>query len=80
MSNIVQHAQASRVRFTTRLEPGGQAVSLVIADNGRGMPIELSRGQGLRNMSKRAQRIDAEISWEAAGESGTELRLVLPLA
>ena len=80
LSNIVQHAQASRVRFTTRLEPGGQAVSLMIVDNGRGMPIELSRGQGLRNMAKRAQRIDAEISWDAAGESGTALRLVLPLA
>ena len=79
LSNIVQHAQATRVRVITQLEPGGQAVSLVIADNGRGMPIELSQGQGLRNMRKRAQRISAEISWGVAGEAGTVLRLVLPI-
>jgi len=83
LSNIVQHAQASRVRFTTRLEPGGRAVSLVIADNRRGMPAVLSQGQGLRNMTRRAQRIGAEIDWGVSDEAeatGTALRLVLPLA
>ncbi|CAN5148433.1 hypothetical protein BH11PSE10_BH11PSE10_07640 [soil metagenome] len=84
LSNIVQHARASRVRFTTRVEAGGQTVSLVIADNGCGMPVELRQGQGLCNMRKRAQRIGAAISWATpygASEShqpGTELRLLLP--
>lgn len=80
LSNVLHHAQATRVRFRTRVMEDGGTVLLSIIDNGVGLPAELREGQGLRNMRKRAQRIGAAISWHAAEEGGCELRLLIPCA
>lgn len=80
LSNVLHHAQATRVRFRTRLTEDGSAVLLSINDNGRGLPEAPRAGQGLRNMRKRAQRIGAEIAWAAGEEGGCEIRLLIPVA
>nr|WP_316641365.1 ATP-binding protein [uncultured Roseateles sp.] len=83
LNNVLHHAGATEVVFATQLEP--QGVRLSISDNGRGLPTELSAGQGMRNMRKRAARLGAQLSWHAAAaqpglpQPGTELRLLLPL-
>lgn len=80
LSNVLHHAQATRVRFRTRVSDDGAAVLLSINDNGRGLPETPRAGQGLRNMRKRAQRIGAEIAWQPGEEGGCELRLLIPVA
>jgi len=80
LSNVLHHAQATRVRFRTRLTEDGGAVLLSINDNGRGLPEAPRAGQGLRNMRKRAQRIGAEIAWRPGEEGGCEICLLIPVA
>lgn len=84
LSNIIHHAGATRVRFSTRIDEARGQVLLSIVDNGRGLAADLRQGNGLRGMRRRAERIAAHIEWrvpeEAAVEGGgTELLLCLPL-
>lgn len=83
LSNIIHHAGATRVRFSTRVDAARGQVLLSIVDNGRGMAVDLRQGNGLRGMRRRAERIRAAIDWrppeDAAVEGGTELLLRLPL-
>jgi len=83
LSNIIHHAGATRVRFSTRVDDARGQVLLSIIDNGRGMAADLRQGNGLRGMRRRAERISAQIDWrapeDAPVEGGTELLLCLPL-
>ncbi len=83
LSNIIHHAGATRVRFSTRVDEARGQVLLSIIDNGRGMAADLRQGNGLRGMRRRAERISAQIDWrapeDAPVEGGTELLLCLPL-
>ncbi|WP_377159209.1 sensor histidine kinase [Roseateles sp. UC29_93] len=83
LSNVIHHAGATRVRFSTRVDEARGQVLLSIVDNGRGMAADLRQGNGLRGMRRRAERISADIDWraseEAPVEGGTELLLWLPL-
>lgn len=84
-SNVLHHAHATRVLISTELEPGGQAVLLVIRDDGRGLSAPRTAGQGTRNIRQRAQRLGASVEWRSPTEDagalrpGTELRLRLPM-
>ncbi|WP_416760039.1 sensor histidine kinase [Roseateles sp. So40a] len=83
LSNIIHHAGATRVRFSTRVDEARGQVLLSIVDNGRGLAADLRQGNGLRGMRRRAERISAQIEWripeDAPVEGGTELLLRLPL-
>lgn len=83
LSNIIHHAGATRVRFSTRVDEARGQVLLSIVDNGRGLAADLRQGNGLRSMRRRAERISAHIEWripeDAPVEGGTELLLRLPL-
>jgi len=85
-SNVMNHAQATRVLISTELEPGGLAVTLVISDDGCGMGVSRSTGHGTRNIRQRAQRLGASVEWRSPADEtnpmrpGTELRLRLPMA
>ena len=82
LSNTMHHAGASSVSVSTRLLGPGRAVQVCIADNGRGLPAQVTPGRGLRNMRQRAARLGAGIEWRQppAPGTGTELVIELPLA
>jgi signal transduction histidine kinase len=77
LGNVMHHAGATRVRIETSVARG--RVSVVIADDGRGVPPNVREGRGLGNMRTRAARIGAAIEWRAAPGGGTEVRLDLPI-
>lgn len=83
LSNIIHHAGATRVRFSTRVDEARGQVLLSIVDDGRGFAADARPGNGLRGMRRRAERIHAHIDWrppeDAPVERGTELLLRLPL-
>jgi signal transduction histidine kinase len=78
LTNIIKHAQASRITVETGVAESGTQAYVRIADNGHGVRGE-HRGRGLINMDKRAQRIGGAMRMES-GDGGTVVTLLLPLA
>jgi signal transduction histidine kinase len=68
LSNVVRHAQASRVDVVIRVRDGQLLVE--VTDNGRGGAVE--RG-GLRNLRGRADQLGGQFSLAAAEPSGTKV-------
>jgi signal transduction histidine kinase len=79
LTNAVRHARCSAIQVTLTSSP--ETVSLVIADDGVGMPAEPLRpsGHGLRSMHGRAETIGAELHiGPGPGGHGTAVALALP--
>jgi signal transduction histidine kinase len=82
-SNILRHARASHV--TARLTFERERLRLEISDDGVGFvqdaeaPEHGGRGQGLRNMQKRADLLGASLDVQSATGRGTRLSLTMPV-
>jgi two-component system sensor histidine kinase UhpB len=75
LTNVVRHAHARRVSVT--LARTEDAVTLEIADDGRGMDAgRPAEGAGLRGMRERALLIGAQLD-VVPGRDGTTIRLVI---
>ncbi len=81
VNNVVKHAQATEARIRLRLQPDD--FTLEIEDDGRGfgslgMPAAQGRN-GLRNMRKRMEDIHGDFSIAGGTNSGTIVRLTVPI-
>lgn len=77
LHNVVKHAAATEVVIRITLDEG--RLSLSLEDNGRGMPEDLKKGDGLDNMQKRMSLIRGSLKIHSGGQAGTRLVLTLPL-
>jgi len=79
LTNVVRHSGATEVRLLIRIEPG--ELHLVIADNGRGLPLSARTGEmdGVDNMRSRIEKLGGR--FEIAGEAGkgTTVSFQVPL-
>ena len=76
MNNILRHAAAKNVEI--RLTGQRNQLCMQICDDGVGMPeIIMSRGQGLANMKKRAQKIGGILEISKGKSGGTEIKLIV---
>lgn len=82
LNNIVKYAHCKNVLFTLRKE--GTEFRLTIEDDGKGFASESrtpsTRGNGLKNMKKRAENINGSISISSEPGRGTRLTLSMPIA
>ena len=81
LSNVVQHAEASRVTVTLRYL--AHSTCLVVADDGKGIdPTGPSgdghQGQGMANMQARARLLGGELVLKGNTGQGHELELIFP--
>ena len=80
LSNVVQHANATRVTVT--LGYLGRATQLTVADNGRGMAQNASasnhQGQGIANMRNRALMLGGDFVLDSKPGHGLRLELTIP--
>jgi signal transduction histidine kinase len=79
LTNIVKHAQASRV--WVELEMDGDIVNMTIQDNGRGLPNkdEKVSGIGIKGMKERMTLVGGVVLLHSPSEGGTILEAYLPL-
>jgi PAS domain S-box-containing protein len=80
LTNIARHAEATRVDIRARLD--GDAVSLEIQDDGKGISAERLLGvesPGLLGMHERARRFGGTLRVIGAASGGTLVALHLPL-
>jgi signal transduction histidine kinase len=79
LTNVVKHAQASRVSVLLARRPG--SVVAVIEDDGRGFDPRVTRddGIGLVGMSERMTLLDGHLAVESTPGTGTTVRAEVPL-
>ena len=78
MTNITRHAQAHNCTVCLRLEAGG--ISLLISDDGQGLPSTHRIGIGLHAMHERAAELGGTCEIEPREAGGTIVRTFLPLS
>jgi signal transduction histidine kinase len=74
LSNVIRHAGADRVEVS--ITAGGDQLSLIVADDGRGGAHERS---GLANLRQRAEKHGGTFTLETPQGEGTRLEWVVPL-
>ncbi|MDI1350380.1 ATP-binding protein [Aquabacterium sp.] len=83
VSNIIKHSGASHVVITADVDLANHVFTLVIQDNGKGIPMELDgrldRGHGMTSMKHRAKQLNGQCLVESGPGFGTVIRLTLPL-
>lgn len=79
LSNVGRHAKAATC--TVSLFRRDSVAVLEIDDDGGGFDMDASKGkgQGLRNLADRAAALGGELSIESSPESGTKIRVAIPL-
>ncbi|MFB7650443.1 MULTISPECIES: HAMP domain-containing sensor histidine kinase [unclassified Streptomyces] len=76
LTNTARHADATRVEVS--LARAGDAVTLTIADDGRGIEAACE-GAGIRGMRERALLVGAALDIASAPGAGTRIRLTAPV-
>ena len=78
LTNIANHASAEEIRVYVNYKE--DLLELTIEDNGVGFdPALIKAGNGLNNMRRRAQNLNARLAWENGPEGGTKVFLEVPL-
>jgi ligand-binding sensor domain-containing protein/signal transduction histidine kinase len=79
LNNSLKHAGCSRVAVTVEV-PGDGRIVIVQTDNGKGFEAgKAGGGNGLNNMRRRAQRINAELTVHTGPGEGVRLALSLKI-
>lgn len=76
INNLIKYSQATRVFIS--LTEKNKKIYLKIRDNGIGIPVNPeTQGNGLLNMSRRAEEIHAELNIISGNGEGTEIEMML---
>jgi signal transduction histidine kinase len=78
LSNVARHAHAAHT--WVRVRDDGAQLRLVVADDGVGMQSSSSSlgHQGVRNMTRRAERIGGTLAFSARPGGGTQVEVTVP--
>ena len=76
LTNAARHSKATHI--TVHLSYKREKLRMVIADDGIGVDVEeYSEGNGLKNIRRRAESIDAKVKFDSAKGAGTRWELEL---
>lgn len=78
INNIAKHSKATKMDF--KIDISEPDFTLTIKDNGIGFQNKSSRGNGLRNMQSRIERIGGTLTVNSELEVGTEVKITIELA
>lgn len=76
MSNVMQHAHARRLHITIEV---GTELRLSVEDDGVGLPDNLERRSGLKNLDERATELGGTSTWDRGPLEGARFVWVVPL-
>jgi two-component system, NarL family, sensor histidine kinase DevS len=78
LSNVAQHAQASRAEVLVEVGTD-TGLLLRVTDNGRGLPSAPTPGRGLHNLEERAAQLGGDFSASSGPDGGTVVEWRVPL-
>ncbi len=77
INNSAKYSSGSRIDL--HIEPENKDLWITISDNGSGFePTQISTGNGLNNMKKRAKSLHGSFSLQSSPGEGTKITLVMP--
>ena len=76
VSNVARHAEATRARVSISVDR--DQVTLVVVDDGRGVPDHVVGGRGLGNLASRAQELGGTFELGRAPDGGSRLEWRVP--
>jgi signal transduction histidine kinase len=79
LSNVARHAEATRVAVEVSVDRAGRQLTLVVDDDGIGIPVKPERRSGLANMDERAARWRGTCSTRPLSAGGTRLEWTVTL-
>ena len=79
LSNVARHAAATRVAVEVSVDRAGHQLTLVVDDDGIGIPVWPERRSGLANMDERAARWRGTCSTRPVSTGGTRLEWTVTL-
>jgi two-component system sensor histidine kinase UhpB len=78
LTNVARHSGSETA--TLRLERSGpDRVTLLVADDGRGLPDDATAGGGMQGMAERASTVEAALNVSSRNGRGAEIRLDVPI-
>ena len=77
VTNVVKHAQASRVIVSLRPQAG--SIELSIVDNGIGLPETIVSGVGMQSMRERVSELGGRFAIQPDPDKGTEVLAWFPI-
>jgi signal transduction histidine kinase len=77
LDNVIKHANATHC--TIRLRSERDSLTLIIEDDGVGLPENLTEGVGLTSMRERAEELSGTFHLAPRQLQGTCLRVAIPL-
>jgi two-component system, NarL family, sensor histidine kinase UhpB len=78
LTNVARHSGSETAEL--RLErTGPDRVTLIISDNGGGLPVGATGGGGMQGMAERASTVEAALDVRTRAEGGTQIRLDVPI-
>ncbi len=76
VTNVARHADATSARIAVSLSD--DRVSLVLDDNGKGVPDEVMGGRGLTNLASRAAQLGGTFEIRPGPHGGSQLQWRVP--
>jgi signal transduction histidine kinase len=77
ITNVLKHANASRVEVTVDYQP--EALAIIVSDNGNGATDESTTGHGLIGMRERVEIFGGQLGASSGSLGGFTVRARLPL-
>jgi signal transduction histidine kinase len=79
LTNALKHARATRMKISAHCN--GPLIEVCVTDNGCGFDTATTpTGRGLRHLPQRAASLNGSVIVESHPDSGTTIRLLLPIA
>ena len=79
VTNVVKHAEAYHCTIRIQIHSEPVRLTLVIEDDGKGLPTPITSGIGLHSMRERAEELGGEFEVVNREQGGTRLTVTVPI-
>ena len=80
LTNIIRHAQATRVSISLSIKVGSNTLDLLVKDNGQGCDLStVSTGFGLQGMAERVKLLGGSFELQSQVDKGMQIKAQIPL-
>ena len=79
LTNIIRHAQATRVTISLDINSDTNTLKLYVSDNGQGCDLNRVTGFGLQGMAERVKLLGGEFELQSRPDKGMQIQALIPI-